>query len=437
LSVKSHIELLRNFMKIMNFVCGIFCFVIVTCFALEGAEKITKKPEYKVDGIPMTVDKMCLACFEGDMERVNHLWIWENNASINYLNTLSILKCESSFVDIHVCGKGKYTPLMCAIKANQTHIVKALLKDADKLSLDINKKNEQGITALHYAVINGCLEHVTLLLEHKAEVNEKNNIGFTPLHYTVWAGVHNKVDTRIIQGLIKYGADMRIKNNEGLTPLFYATTYHFREDAEELTPGMLSTLEVLAPSAARCLLELGAPINEMRTGYPHLHLLKINPQVACQTWALSLFQQGEMSKKETPKKERSLVTSCFGVLEKNGQIKDIFGVKVNDDVRHRYARFQAEQKTVSEFITFLKQVFNTGIEPSVQENFIKAYAREEPKICLDERVACYYYGFELNAMSKQQKEVVKIDFLTKRENHIYGRVSGAMQIAAIQNKQLL
>ncbi len=431
MSVKSHhIETLRNVMKIMNFVRGIFCFVIVTCFVLEGAEKITKKPEYKVDGIPTTADKICLACLEGDMDRVKHLGIWGKNTNINYLNTLPIFKCEGSVT--FECSKGVYTPLICAIKAEQTHIVKALFKDADYLFLDINKKNRYGTTALHCAVKNGCLEYVTLLLEHNAKVNEKDCYGYTSLHYAVW-GEHVKgIDLCIIQNLVKHGASMRIKNNDGLTPLFHATQCVY-ENPEEFIPLGIDISQIRAPRAAQCLLELGAPIDEInKIGISSLYLLKINRDEACQEWALKLFQQGEMSKEEMPKRKRSLVITCLEVLEKNGLIKNLFGTKVNDDVRGRYAQYLAHKKTVPEVITFLKQVSNMGIKPEVQENFVVAYAREEPKICIDERVF-YYYGSELAGMNEQQKKGIKSDFLTKRENYVYARVSQELGLAITHN----
>ena len=83
---------------------------------------------------------------------------------------------------------------------------------------DVNAKNNDGLTPLHWASSNEHIEIVKLLLEHGADVNAKNDDGYTPLY---WAS--RKGHTEIVNLLLKYGADVNTKDDDGNTPLYYAS----------------------------------------------------------------------------------------------------------------------------------------------------------------------------------------------------------------------
>ena len=48
---------------------------------------------------------------------------------------------------------------------------------------NINAKDNDGRTALHYASSNSHLNIVSYLVEHNADINAKNNKGYTALHF--------------------------------------------------------------------------------------------------------------------------------------------------------------------------------------------------------------------------------------------------------------
>lgn len=64
---------------------------------------------------------------------------------------------------------------------------------------DVNEKDSDGRTPLHWAASYGHLDIVKELLKHNAKVNEKNNRGWTPLHYAAYYGFLD-----IIKELIDY-----------------------------------------------------------------------------------------------------------------------------------------------------------------------------------------------------------------------------------------
>lgn len=67
--------------------------------------------------------------------------------------------------------------LLNKVKNKDVSAVETLLSKGE----NINAANEQGNTALHYAVATGNVRMVELLLAHDADMNIKNNKGWTPL----------------------------------------------------------------------------------------------------------------------------------------------------------------------------------------------------------------------------------------------------------------
>eukprot|EP00286_Rhodomonas_abbreviata_P009190 CAMPEP_0181321532 /NCGR_PEP_ID=MMETSP1101-20121128/18742_1 /TAXON_ID=46948 /ORGANISM="Rhodomonas abbreviata, Strain Caron Lab Isolate" /LENGTH=418 /DNA_ID=CAMNT_0023429379 /DNA_START=58 /DNA_END=1315 /DNA_ORIENTATION=- len=107
-------------------------------------------------------------------------------------------------------------------KGNNKELVNAALKK-DGLprikqlfgeGYDINSKKSDGFTALHYAAREGYNEIVDWLIGAKANVNAVNNFGNSPLHLSAHNG-HAEA-TRM---LLNARADTTLKNNQGKTAL--------------------------------------------------------------------------------------------------------------------------------------------------------------------------------------------------------------------------
>lgn len=99
---------------------------------------------------------------------------------------------------------------------------------------DINVRDDQGFTWLHWAAIECKTEVAQLLIAEGANVNAKDNEGNTPLHQML-ASSHPKTFIQKVNGqqlwrsdkefaelLITKGADVNAKNNRGNTPLSLA-----------------------------------------------------------------------------------------------------------------------------------------------------------------------------------------------------------------------
>ena len=83
------------------------------------------------------------------------------------------------------------------------------------LRADVNAKDEDGDTPLHWAAFNESPEVVATLIKAGADVNARDEGGHTPLYMAVGPNQSHEVVTT----LIKAGADVNAKNEEGDTPL--------------------------------------------------------------------------------------------------------------------------------------------------------------------------------------------------------------------------
>ncbi len=90
--------------------------------------------------------------------------------------------------------------------------------------VDVNAKNDDGWTALHWASRNGHTEIVKLLIKAWASVNTKNNYGLTALMLASMYG-----HTEVAKFLINSVADVNIKNNNDKTAFMLAEEKGYSE----------------------------------------------------------------------------------------------------------------------------------------------------------------------------------------------------------------
>eukprot|EP01135_Chromosphaera_perkinsii_P005651 Nk52_evm22s356 gene=Nk52_evmTU22s356 len=83
-----------------------------------------------------------------------------------------------------------------------------------KIQFDLNARDYEGRSALHYACFYGNLKCVEYLVENGADVNGRDSIGQTPLFYA-----SHGCDCFIFTFLIKHNADINAKNDVGNTCL--------------------------------------------------------------------------------------------------------------------------------------------------------------------------------------------------------------------------
>lgn len=96
-------------------------------------------------------------------------------------------------------------------KNGQKNIAKILL---GRGGIDLDRRDAEGNTALHYVCREGYRDLVVLLLDRGADPMLPNNRGETPLHAAARKG-----NREILACLIDAGADLNAADNEGCTPM--------------------------------------------------------------------------------------------------------------------------------------------------------------------------------------------------------------------------
>ncbi len=102
----------------------------------------------------------------------------------------------------------KQTPLIRATEINWEQAVQALLEK----KVNVNSADDQGKTALFYAVVNNKPKLIGMLVKHNATIDHQNNDGNTPLHQAI---LMNKLDAA--KELLRQGAKTDIKNASNQT----------------------------------------------------------------------------------------------------------------------------------------------------------------------------------------------------------------------------
>jgi uncharacterized protein len=126
------------------------------------------------------------------------------------------------------------SPVADAAARGDREAVKSLLKQA----ADVNAAQGDGMTALHWAAMNGDLELAQMLIFAGANVRATTRLGtYTPLYLASQQGHGN-----VIEALVKAGADVKSATPNGTTPLMVAA----------------ASGEV---DAVRALIEAGADVN--------------------------------------------------------------------------------------------------------------------------------------------------------------------------------
>ena len=143
-----------------------------------------------------------------------------------------------------VSGQGAGSPgvpaaasLAAAAKQQNAALVRALIRQR----ADVNAKDAEGMTALHWAAHWNDLDTVRLLVGANARADVANRYGVTPLHEAATLG-----NPAIVNALLRAGANANATYGEGETPLMLAAR-----------SGSVEAIELL--------LESGAAVNHAET----------------------------------------------------------------------------------------------------------------------------------------------------------------------------
>lgn len=124
-------------------------------------------------------------------------------------------KLTKYFIDIGVdiekpTPKG-FTSLLTAVANSQLDVMQYMI---EKRKPDLNKQTGPNkLSPLKIAILNAKKEILEELVKHDIDINQKDNQGNTALHYAALTKNYDKMKI-----LLENGANKSIKNNEGITP---------------------------------------------------------------------------------------------------------------------------------------------------------------------------------------------------------------------------
>ena len=147
----------------------------------------------------------------------------------------------------HIPYEEQVNQLFWAAHYGNTEIVLTLIS----LGVDVNVQDDEGLTPLHVATIEGHLQTAQVLVMADARIDIKDNNGYTPLYI---AAITDNL--RIVQMLAAHGADVNAKDKNGFTPLHAAA---FDGNTE----------------VVRELIRLGANVNARARGYTPLDVASV------------------------------------------------------------------------------------------------------------------------------------------------------------------
>ncbi|XP_016971908.1 ankyrin-3 [Drosophila rhopaloa] len=107
------------------------------------------------------------------------------------------------------------TPLHLAARANQTDVIRILLRSAK-----VDAIAREGQTPLHVASRLGNINIIMLILQHGAEINAMTKDNYTALHIAAKEGQYD-----VVQMLLENGAKLDAVTKKGFTPLHLASKY--------------------------------------------------------------------------------------------------------------------------------------------------------------------------------------------------------------------
>ena len=121
---------------------------------------------------------------------------------------------------MNLIGSFPTSPLLDAVQLGDAAVVKLLLAGGANL----REKDDDGMTALHWAVVAHRVDVARALLAAGADVNAVDRFGYTPLQYAATIDFGDADTAKVLLGA---GADSNIKDKQGKTALAQASDFPY------------------------------------------------------------------------------------------------------------------------------------------------------------------------------------------------------------------
>lgn len=291
-----------------------------------------------------------------------------------------ILRVEESLnsgINVNKKNEDGWTALMLAAKRDgHEKIVKLLLDHG----ANVNEKNQWGGTAL-MVTNNGNIGK--LLLDHGATVDEKDNRGWTALMISA-----DKGNPRMVKLLLDHGANVNEKNNEGQTALMLAS------DTDNNWKSF------------RLLLEYGATVDEKdNTGKTALIYASERPMTAPMATNLLILFANKETLTSFPQQRRTMLSSIMEAF-----IDWIEHGAPPTSLDKNAGRFALASFAMPHFIDEFKMTFNFLVKNMVDFDYSKLF-NTYPEVIKDALFTRNIKAFEVlirQAKKDGKNELIKV-----------------------------
>ena len=182
-------------------------------------EKYAKWSLFEWSCKPKYLDLLSFSGFFGSIKCFKQLILNEYEISNE---VISMVVCSGCFDLFHFCQRNQiYTneSLYIAVEYCQLHLLAFMIENG----ADINIKNDNSYTLLHYSADFCHLSIIEFLITKGVDIKAKTKNGSTPLHFAALKG-----NLRVVEYLMNHGADIHAKDEYDYTPLHFSAQYgHF------------------------------------------------------------------------------------------------------------------------------------------------------------------------------------------------------------------
>ncbi|GAM17682.1 hypothetical protein SAMD00019534_008570 [Acytostelium subglobosum LB1] len=130
---------------------------------------------------------------------------------VTILRLLTTTRSSGCKLNVNALDNDGLTPLHWACLEGKHLAVQYLLESA---GATVNPPDNNGETPLYLACLKGSLPCVNQLIKHSASINQQTKSGNTSLHIAI---INNNLEC--IERLLQCEADINLKNNAGKTPM--------------------------------------------------------------------------------------------------------------------------------------------------------------------------------------------------------------------------
>ena len=216
-------------------------------------------------------------------------------------------------------SQGRTALHWAALRANLP-ILRLLLR----ARVEIEATDNEGKTALHFATMSRSQRCIELLLLAGANVFAKDHIGYQPLHWTV--SCQNDIET--LETFLMAGADVRTRTHHGTTALQLASLYDHPDHARALLAAgadidaqdndgdssLFDAIHIDRQEIVELLLSHGASIeDENKNGHTILHILALWGSVS----TIAPFMSYDLERLDSSKRDKSGQTAWEALQDRS------------------------------------------------------------------------------------------------------------------------